>query len=71
MYVCICNAVTSSQIHEAAASGVTSLMDLTAKLGVAAGCGTCRQVASEILAEYRSRDNVEPSRPVTYRPASA
>ena len=70
MYVCICNAVTSSEIHEAAASGVTNLMDLTAKLGVAAGCGTCRATASKMLAEHRKSDKAR-AEPILYRRASA
>ncbi len=67
MYVCICNAITDTQIREAADAGVTDLWGLQATLGVAAGCGSCKEHAMEVL-----RDN--PSRcagPVLYTPAVA
>jgi bacterioferritin-associated ferredoxin len=51
MYVCICNAVTERQVKECAQEGARSVDDLTAKLGVAAGCGRCRECAIEILRE--------------------
>jgi bacterioferritin-associated ferredoxin len=53
MYVCVCNAITDKQIREAAESGVRDLWALQAKLGVASNCGSCKEVASGILAEYR------------------
>ena len=54
MYVCICNAVTDSQIRAAAEAGTTDLWHLQSVLGVASGCGTCREAAASILVEYRS-----------------
>ena len=65
MYVCVCNAITDKQIRKAAESGTTDLWGLQAKLGVASGCGSCMEVASEILAEYRGRSR---SGPVMYQP---
>ena len=50
MYVCICNAVTESQIREAADAGVTNLWDLQAKLGVATNCGSCKDAAAAMFA---------------------
>lgn len=41
MFVCVCNGVTERQIVEAIDCGVSSLPELTAALGVAAGCGAC------------------------------
>ena len=69
MYVCICNAITDKQIREAAESGTTDLWGLQAELGVATGCGSCKQTATEILAEYQrpapvaDRPNVAVNRP--------
>jgi bacterioferritin-associated ferredoxin len=60
MYVCICNAVTESQIREAADAGVTNLWDLQAKLGVATNCGSCKETASAILGEKRQTRRSEP-----------
>jgi bacterioferritin-associated ferredoxin len=72
MYVCICNAITDKQIRRAAASGVKDLCGLQAELGVAAGCGSCGEVASEILAEYRDALGGQPAGdPKVYVPAMA
>jgi len=60
MYVCICNAVTDSQIREAADAGVTNLWQLQSELGVATNCGSCKEVATEILGEKRQARRVEP-----------
>jgi bacterioferritin-associated ferredoxin len=55
MYVCVCNAVTDHAIREAAARGVSTLEELTMRTGLASGCGSCMDVAREILAEARPR----------------
>ncbi|MGB5628567.1 MAG: bacterioferritin-associated ferredoxin [Woeseiaceae bacterium] len=68
MYVCICNAITDKQIRAAAEEGVTDLWGLQAELGVATGCGSCMETASQILAEYRNRPAPRPS---VYVPAVA
>ena len=60
MYVCICNAVTESQIREAADAGVTNLWDLQAKLGVATNCGSCKETAASILGAKRQKRRTEP-----------
>ncbi|MCS7101678.1 MAG: (2Fe-2S)-binding protein [Burkholderiaceae bacterium] len=49
MYVCICAAVTESQVREAASAGVRTLAQLQATLGVATGCGCCREFAQQLL----------------------
>ena len=68
MYVCICNAITDKQIRAAAEEGATDLWGLQAELGVATGCGSCKEAASEILAEYRKRPAPMPQ---VYIPAIA
>ena len=68
MYVCICNAITDKQIRRAAESGVEDLWGLQRELGVAVGCGSCKEMASEILGESRrARARLEP---VRYQPAA-
>ena len=69
MYVCICNAITDRQIRKAADSGVKDLWDLQRKLGVASGCGSCKEVASDILREHRESASI--FEPVVYQPATA
>jgi len=69
MYVCICNAITDKQIRKAAKAGVNDLTGLQLELGVAVGCGSCRDAATDILRESRqSRTTFEP---VTYQPSLA
>lgn len=41
MYVCVCNAVTESDIHHAAAQGARRVRDLRVSLGVTADCARC------------------------------
>lgn len=55
MYVCICNAVTDKQIRRAADNGVIDLWGLQRELGVAAGCGSCKEAAMSIVREQRHR----------------
>lgn len=55
MYVCVCNAITDKEIRAAAENGTTDLWRLQAELGVATNCGSCADVATEILAEYRGK----------------
>ncbi|MGI9260525.1 MAG: bacterioferritin-associated ferredoxin [Woeseiaceae bacterium] len=69
MYVCICNAITDKQIRKAARSGAENLRDLQRELGVAAGCGSCKESATQILRESRQRHRA--AEPVLYRPALA
>ena len=69
MYVCICNAITDKDIRRAASRGATTVMDLTNELGVAAGCGSCRETAAEILSEHEHRNRR--FEPVVFTPASA
>lgn len=55
MYVCICNAVTDRAIRDAASRGVSTLDELTLRTGCAGGCGSCADLAQEILHEARAR----------------
>ena len=51
MYVCICNAITDSQIKEAQAQGHHSMEQIREHLGVGAGCGRCVTTAESLLQE--------------------
>ena len=55
MYVCICNAITDTMIHQAAADGVENLAELTRYTGCASTCGSCADLAEQVLEEARSR----------------
>jgi len=65
MYVCICKAVTDKDIRRAAANGADNLYELREALGVAAGCGSCADMAQSILEE----SNRGHSRPALYVPS--
>ena len=54
MYVCICNGVTDRQIRDAVANGCRSVAELTMRTGAGAGCGSCLELAAQILEEANS-----------------
>jgi bacterioferritin-associated ferredoxin len=68
MYVCVCNAITDRQIRKAAVAGIKDLWNLQRELGVATGCGSCKEMASEILSESRS---ARANEPVRYQPSAS
>jgi len=49
MYVCICNGVTDKDIRQAAEAGCKSMAELTMRTGCGATCGTCLDMAAELL----------------------
>lgn len=49
MYVCVCQAVTDSEIHQAAKNGAKTLKDLRRDLGVSLDCGRCASCARKCL----------------------
>ena len=52
MYVCICNAITDSEIRGAADLGARSLDDLSSTLGVATCCRRCADCATCVLNDH-------------------
>ena len=55
MYVCVCHAVTDSQVRQAVHQGATMMRDLRQQLGVASECGRCACCARDIL---RTKDQM-------------
>ena len=59
MYICLCKAITDSQIREAVANGPTRFGHVLQELGLASQCGKCgiltRQIVRETLSD--STDN--------------
>nr|WP_228733944.1 (2Fe-2S)-binding protein [Xanthomonas euvesicatoria] len=49
VYVCICNGVTDHQIREAAENGCASLAELTMRTGCGSNCGSCLEMAGDLL----------------------
>lgn len=52
MYVCICNAITETDLRHSVANGARSLEDLQLDTGVASCCGTCVDAAEAVLATH-------------------
>ncbi len=59
MYVCICHGVTEKDIKKAAKAGAQSLQDIKQATGCATGCGTCADVALEVLQNAHSQTTPE------------
>ena len=58
MYVCICHGVTEQQIRDVAQGGCRSVAELTMRTGAGANCGSCLDVAAQLLDEAREPDVV-------------
>ena len=54
MYVCICFGITDKTIQRAAADGVRDVAELTMRTGLGSNCGSCRDMAMDILNETRA-----------------
>ena len=55
MYVCLCKAVTDSDILEAVNGGVRTMRQLAAQTGCSSNCGRCAVTAAEILGQATGR----------------
>lgn len=53
MYICVCNAITESQVRHCAREGACTVSDLECQLGLGAGCGRCKPAAMQVLDEAR------------------
>lgn len=51
MYVCICNAVTESDIKEAVSNGANCMPHLKARLKCSTKCGNCTERAAACLSD--------------------
>lgn len=63
MYVCLCNRITDRQIRSAAESGASSVAELSRAFGLATGCGSCAEMAQDMLDEHAAdaRPAVDPA----------
>ncbi len=51
MYVCLCHGISDRQIRAAVTEHGGSLSEISNALGVATGCGQCREHAESVIAE--------------------
>lgn len=72
MYVCVCKGVTTRQIVQAAAEGVTRMRELRCKLGVTTECNLCAQCAHQCLRSALAEQTPQQAakRPRFHAPAS-
>ena len=54
MYVCLCNGVTDRHIRDAVDKGCTSVGELTMRTGCGANCGSCLDMAAEMIDQMRA-----------------
>lgn len=58
MFVCLCHAITDTQIQEAVSQGDMSLSDVKKRLGVASQCGKCAKMATQVI---QNQLDIEPN----------
>ena len=58
MYVCLCHAITDTQIKQAVSQGDVSLSDVKKRLGVGDQCGKCVRMATQII---QNQLDIEPN----------
>ncbi|WP_216900087.1 (2Fe-2S)-binding protein [Nocardia alni] len=51
MYVCICNAVSESDVHSCVAAGACSTRQVKAACGWKPGCGSCTRRFTEVFSQ--------------------
>lgn len=56
MFVCVCNAVTDSQIIEELDNGASNMRDISRRLDVGRNCGQCCKTAKQVIKQYH-QDN--------------
>jgi bacterioferritin-associated ferredoxin len=56
MYVCVCNAVTDSDIRQAVNDGARNIRHLKKMTGCSERCGCCKAQAEEILKQSLNRE---------------
>jgi bacterioferritin-associated ferredoxin len=58
MYVCVCKAVTDSQIKLAIDNGVCTRKQLFQCFGVGSDCGKCNRHVKELLDDHRQKQSI-------------
>lgn len=53
MYICVCNAIKSSEIEKLARNGVRSAAEVYTALDVETNCESCVEYVQEALDEFR------------------
>ena len=56
MYVCLCHAVTDSDIREHVEDGAVHVAHLADRCGLGTGCGRCQETAQQMIDEHLATD---------------
>ncbi|MEZ5523928.1 MAG: (2Fe-2S)-binding protein [Pseudomonadales bacterium] len=56
MFVCVCNAVTDSQIIEELDNGASNMRDISRRLDVGRNCGQCCKTARQVIKQYHAEN---------------
>lgn len=62
MYVCVCNAIKSSEIEALARTGVENAAQVYTALDVETNCASCVEYVQEALDEFRGKNQDAPDR---------
>ena len=54
MYVCLCNAISDSDIRDAVHKGVDDIETLQEELGAGTVCGSCREYTEHLISETKA-----------------
>lgn len=49
MYVCVCRAVTDSQVHQSIENGAATREEVTRACGAGGDCGACHAMIEELI----------------------
>lgn len=60
MYICVCKAVTDTQLRTAIDSGLCTRRQLTHCLGVGKSCGKCNKEVKELLKQRTEQTAIYP-----------
>ncbi len=60
MYICVCKAITDSQLRTAIDSGVCSHRQLIECFGVGKDCGKCNKEVQQLLKQNSEQGNLYP-----------
>ena len=52
MYVCLCKAITDTDIREAVDQGAVHVGHLAERCGLGTGCGRCQDTAEQLIEEH-------------------
>ena len=64
VYVCVCYGITDRQIRETAQAGCRSVAELTMRTGAGANCGSCLEMAAQLLDETHAAKTIPLGLPV-------